>query len=409
MGQGESKPQILEAQIAEMQKQMADDRAELAFLSATPANAATAGVIAYRDNLSAKVQADTGAYNDLLSQLQLAQVDEATRAASVTIAEPAAVPVRPSRPRLSLNLGMGLVAGLLGGIALAFIFERLDPAIYTPEELQLVADSSVIGQIPRFKGSSHERRRPLLLDEVGRHSPAAEAFRRAAANVFSLAGRAGSRTLLVTSAEPGAGKSLIVANLAVAAAQAGHTVIAVDGDLRNSSLSDYFQVPAGVGLSHLLRDPRRAAGALQDTQVPGLRVLPSGAMALEADEQLTDSALRAAIELLSGQADLVLWDSPPVLAVADASACAPMMDGVLLVASRDHTSSRDIQRALQELRHAGATIVGLVYNRAQEGSLARYYQLYSRRRGGSAGMIAGSAPVEDEKVEQLATRKVSAS
>jgi capsular exopolysaccharide synthesis family protein len=409
MGQGESTPQILQAQLTAMQKQMVDDRAELAFLSATPANAATAGVTAYRDNLAAKVQADEQAYDALLNQLQTAQVEEATRSASVTVAETAAVPARPSKPRLSLNLGMGLVAGLLGGVALAFTFERLDPRIYSPEELQAAAGVSVVGQIPRFKGSSSLRARPVLLDERGRHTPTAEAFRRTASNIAFLASRSGSRALLITSAEPGAGKSLIVANLAVAAAQAGHKVIAVDGDLRNPSLTRFFHVAAGSGLRNVLRDPRRTLGSLQETEIAGLKILPSGAAPADSGELLTEGAVQAVVDELKGQADLVLWDSPPVLAVADASAFGPLADGVLLVASRDHASSRDIQRALQELNHAGARMMGLIYNRAQEGNLARYYYVYAHQREESAGRIAGSGPAQDEAAEQLAARKASAS
>lgn len=196
-------------------------------------------------------------------------------------------------------------------------------------------------------------------------SAAAEAYRTLRTNIlFSSLDRT-LRTLLVTSTAPDEGKSTTLANLAVTMAEAEQRVLMVDCDLRRPSLHTLFGLPNTHGVTSALLDQAESALPVQETGVPGLSLIASGPLPPRPADLLGSRRMAALIERLHGEADLVLFDTPPVAAVIDAAVLAPRIDGVLLVLQAGHTRRDRAREARQLLEKAKANIVGVVLNGAK--------------------------------------------
>lgn len=205
-------------------------------------------------------------------------------------------------------------------------------------------------------------------------SPVAEAYRSLRTNLEFSSLDKPLRTMIVTSAAPEEGKSTVLANLAVVMAQAGKHVILVDCDLRRPSLHELFGISNHTGLTTALLDEAAAELPLRETGVPGLRLLPSGPLPPNPAELLDSRRMAELIETLRNQADIVLFDAPPVIAVADAAILASKVDGVLLVINAGVTKREHAQRAKAALERVNARLVGTVLNNVDlDMSLYGYY------------------------------------
>ena len=205
-------------------------------------------------------------------------------------------------------------------------------------------------------------------------SPVAEAYRTLRNNVQLSNVDNPVRSLLVSSASQDEGKSTTLANLGVTFAQAGNRVVLVDCDLRRPTLHKLFGVPNDKGLTSMLLADQSAALPLLDTPVEGLRLLPSGPPPPNPSELLGSKRLETAIARLQEEADLLLFDSPPVLVVSDAAVLARRVDAVLLVVSAGKTKRDQASRARQVFDRTGARILGVVLNNARlDASVYSYY------------------------------------
>lgn len=213
-------------------------------------------------------------------------------------------------------------------------------------------------------------------------SPAAEAFRTLRVNIQFASPDHPLRTILATSTSPEDGKSTTIANLAIALAETGATTLLVDADLRRPSLHTLFGAPNDAGLTSLMLtaatpgataiDP--ASVPLQETAIPNLRLLTSGPAPPNPAELLASRRMADLLTLLAGQATYVLFDTPPVIAVADAAVLAPRVDGVLLVVRAGKTRRDLAVKARKALEQVKANIVGVVLTDATlEGSAYAYY------------------------------------
>ena len=204
---------------------------------------------------------------------------------------------------------------------------------------------------------------PDLVTLSNPRSAAAEAYRTLRTNVQLSSIDAPIRALLVTSASADEGKSTTLANLAVAFAQAGQRVVLVDCDLRRPSLHTVFGVANERGLTSMLLEDD-AAAPLVATAVEGLRLLPSGPIPPNPSELLGSKRIENAIERLKSDADLLLFDAPPALAVSDAAVLSRRVDAVMLVVSAGRTKRDHASRARQVLERAGARLLGVVLTNA---------------------------------------------
>ncbi len=207
-------------------------------------------------------------------------------------------------------------------------------------------------------------------------SPTAEAYRSLYINLSFSSQEQPVRTLLVTSAGPDEGKSTTLANLAVVAAQMGQRVILVDCDLRQPRQHELFGLRNDVGVSSLTAGQSQVETACQAVvETPGLQVLTSGPLPVSPAQVLASRRMDELIGELAGRADLVLFDSPPVVAVSDASVLATKVDGVLLVLNAGQTKRDYARRAKEALEKVHARIIGAVLNNVStDAALQGYYR-----------------------------------
>lgn len=296
--------------------------------------------------------------------------NKSERGYTLSLVDPAVVPQSPAQPRKELNIAVGLMFGLVGGLGLAFLFENLDTRLYTTRQIELATELTTLGEIP----TARKRQQTSFLNC---NSPQGEAFRYLRTKILSLNREVPPRTLLITSAEPGEGKSTIVANLAYTIAQSGRSVIVVDGDLRLPTLHKIFELPNTIGLSTILKRESTLAEAVQCSATAGVQVLTSGPLPPNPAELLGSPQMTALIEQLKRRFDLVLLDSPAYLAVTDAAILAPLADGVVLVVGRAQIRQEAVRTARQELVNINANLMGIVVNRAEQDR--HYHSYYSTK------------------------------
>lgn len=323
--------------------------------------------IALRDSAepdSAEAAEAQEAVADVRSTLRDLTTDQTDVAATLidggTIITPARLPQGP-RPRgLVRILAASLAVGLLLGLGLAFLLDRLDTRVRGAADLERTLGVRTLGTIPVFP----ERHRHAGTRLVTVHAPAgpeADAFRRLRTAVL-LAGQAdGVRTLAVTSAVADEGKTTVAANLAVALAQGGRRVILIGADLRRAGAEELFGLPASPGLSDLLLG-KCTIDDVEHQVGPDLTVITRGSDVDTPTDLLGSETTANAILELGHGFDHVIVDTPPVLAVADVLVLAPSLDATLMVVSLAQASTAQVAEAGTELALAGAKVLGAALN-----------------------------------------------
>lgn len=274
----------------------------------------------------------------------------------LSIVQEAEVPNAASSPRVKLNLALGLLLGLAGGVGLALLRSTLDTRIHNEKDLERVTDVPVLGGIvfdPKAK------QRPLVI-HADPHSPRAESFRTLRTNLQFLDVGRPERAFVVTSAMPAEGKSTTSANLAIALAESGASVLLVDADLRKPNLHEYLGIEGGVGLTDAIIGTVEPEDAIQRWGTTSLSVLASGPIPPNPSELLGSSAMGTLIDYLVREYDVVLFDAPPLLPVTDAAILARVVGGCLIVAASGKTRATQLGAALDALVTVGAPQSGIV-------------------------------------------------
>ncbi|MBI3191863.1 MAG: polysaccharide biosynthesis tyrosine autokinase, partial [Pedosphaera parvula] len=231
----------------------------------------------------------------------------------VDITDRAEPGLRAVRPNISLNIGLGVVVGLMMGIGLAFFIEYLDTSVKTIDDVERSLQAPVLGVIPQNVGS--------LLDE-GPESPHAEAYRVLRTNVLFSRKNPNLNSITVVSGGAGEGKSTTIFNLATVFAQNGHRVLIVDSDLRRPSLHKFLNVSNSVGLTNFLLKQSTIEEVIQTTNIPTLHFLPSGKLPSSSMGILNSTQMKEFIRIVKERYDFVFFDSPPIMGVSDASILA---------------------------------------------------------------------------------------
>ena len=206
-----------------------------------------------------------------------------------------------------------------------------------------------------------------------------EAIRAVRTNVLFSSAEDGVHTVVVTSAGPGEGKSLFSSNLSVSLAQAGQRVLHIDADMRRPRVHEIFDVTQEPGLSNLLVGDCKPSEAVRKTVVKNLCVLPAGMIPPNPAELLGSKRCAEYLATLGEHFDWVILDSPPVLAVADASVLANGASGVIFVVGADQTSRHTAKAAVDQLHAVQAHVIGAVLNRADVDRNPYYYSTYYRK------------------------------
>jgi polysaccharide biosynthesis transport protein len=339
-----------------------------------------------REDLNA--QLDTLRATQVVLQSQLLELDpgRAITEGGGKIVQEARVPRRPASPNHVRTSALALLAGLALGTGLAFLRERLDDSIRDRQELERRLGAPVLANVPHV-AKWRRREETHLIALTDPKNPVSEAYRTLRTNIQFLASKGDIRTILVTSSTAGEGKSATAANLAVVMAQAGRRVVLVSADLRRPRLHRFLGIPNRPGLSLVLSGSASIVNAVQETEVPSLRVIPSGPVPPNPAELLSSDRMDEVLETLRALADLVVIDTPPVLAVADASILAPRVDGTLFVVDAETASRSATQQSRDQMANAGARVLGAVLNRfnlAQGATYPYYYYYYYSQAAAAA-------------------------
>ena len=311
-------------------------------------------------------------YANLYQQYEEVRLAEARAQDTVVLTEPA-LSARKVRPQTARNTLMALIIGLMLGLGAAFLIEYLDDTVKTPDDIARMTDIPLLTGIATVQ---EEDALPLVAHTRPK-SPVSEAFRILRTNIQFAGVDKPLRSLVITSPGPSEGKSFITANLGIVMAQMGHKVIIVDADLRRPMQHRFFNVPKNVGLTNVLvANPHTILDdALRETEVPNLWVLPSGSTPPNPSELLGSRRMQEVLEELLERADLILFDTPPALAVTDASILAKNADGVLVITQVGGTRIPALYQTLLELDRVGVRVIGTVLNQLPpKGS--RYYSYY---------------------------------
>jgi polysaccharide biosynthesis transport protein len=293
---------------------------------------------------------------------------------ALSVVDPARLPQVPISPNVPLTVLLAAAIGCLLAVGGAFLIEYIDDTIKAPDDVTQSMKLSVLGVIARITGETPEEK---LIAARHPRSSHAEAYRVLRTNIQVADVDRPISTLLITSPNPVEGKSVTAANLAVVMAQAGLRVILVDADMRRPVQHKMFHLANNRGLTEGLMQPSPSLdGILYATETENLKVIPTGQIPPNPAELLGSKRMKALIELLKESADMVIFDTPPCLPLADAAILARQVDGALMVVDSGRTRRDAALRAKEALERAGAHILGVALNRVSAHSSGYYYYYY---------------------------------
>jgi polysaccharide biosynthesis transport protein len=310
-------------------------------------------------------RAEIQSLSDRIAQLE---VLKELQTGDVQVVQRATPPRERSSPKPVRYAIVAALLGLILGLIVLVLLTRFDERIRDEDELMAMIPAPVLARIPEVA-----RSRRLGQTRTAQDPSLIEAFDFLRLNLQVMGPRSGSQVVAVTSPVAGDGKTTVVDGLARSLASSGDEVVAVDLDLRNPMLHSYFDVPreSGRGVLDALLESGSPDDFTQLTSQPQLRVLPAGLHPALPSALLGSGRLENLLEQLREGADYVLLDTPPVSAVADASAIATAADGVILVLDLTRTHRNELLVAREQLENARARTLGIVINRASARSAAQ--------------------------------------
>ncbi|QRO87115.1 polysaccharide biosynthesis tyrosine autokinase [Kytococcus sedentarius] len=330
------------------------------------------------------------------------QQQDQTPATSILPLANAELPSSPTEPQPARALVLGGLAGLALGYVIAWFRHRQDTRVRTQEDIEEAAGGApTLGLIPENEALASPERAVRNSDEVDFSTR--EALRQFRTNLRFVNVDHAPKSIVVTSARMGEGKSTISSNLAYLLAEGGERVILVDADLRRPSVAGIFDIDSSVGLTQVLAGSADLADAVQPTEHPNLMVLPAGTIPPNPSELLGSQRMRDLIATLT-QTHRVILDAPPLLPVTDAALLTTSTDGAVLVVAANDTRKEHVERAAANLRNVNARLLGAVINRASVSRLNRI--LYGEGYGyGSYGYGYGNSYGSDAKGKGKKRRK----
>src|SRR5437667_91663 len=338
--------------------------------------------------LKREVDTNKQLYEGLLQTLKQTGVSASLKATNIRIVDSAVPPVKPATPKIPLNLTVASLLGLGLGISAAFLQERLDDTLKGADDVERLFGLPALALIPSVHHLNGDRSsvRKLLdsastlrssqngtastpgaywhrIDQRGKPQAAlVEAFRSLCASVLLSTADHPPGSLLVTSTQPGEGKTTVATNLALSLAQLGQRVLLVDADLRFPSLQSLFGMREKLGLVSYLTGQQDWREAVRPSGSPGLDLLLCGPLPPNPAELLSAKSMGAFLVSAKSEYAFVILDSPPLLTLADSRILASLVDGVLLVVKSGATPREQVMQSQSSIRTAGANLIGVVLN-----------------------------------------------
>lgn len=310
----------------------------------------------------------------------------------------ALVPSAASAPNRLMSVGSGIIIGIIVGLALVVLRELVGAKVRTADQVKQITGSGLLGSVVADRGTSNF---PMASQDL-RLSPRAEEYRQIRTNLHFVKTDESNKVFIVTSAMPGEGKSVTSANVAAAAAAAGHTVCLVEADLRMPKLGDFLDLESGVGFTTVLANDVHLDDALQPWGPDGLQVLLSGGIPPNPSELLESAAAEKLLKGLNDRFEIVVVDCPPVVPVTDAAILAGMFGGAVMVVGIGKGEVRDLRRAVESLKGTNAPILGAIVNFAPRGSRRRYRKGYGQSPTREGNLL--SAPEQERSISHVRRR-----
>jgi capsular exopolysaccharide synthesis family protein len=353
----------LQQKINQLNLQLANLNSAVAAAPLNSQSVVQAGQAAQRSQISSQLST----YSTQLGSLQLTALTAGQTGPQVI--SRAAAPASPVRPKPIENVFIGIVAGLVLGVIIAFFREYFGQTIDSTEDLEaLLGDLTVVGVLPEVSAWK-DRREARLISSASPHARAAEAYRTVRVALKFLALGNPVRSVQITSPLPLEGKTTTSANLAVTASRAGERVLVLSCDLRRPRLHEFFGLTNDVGLTTVLIDEVALQDAIQWSDGDGehpIAVLASGPLPPNPSELLASDRMAKLVRSLVNEYDLVLVDGPPVLPVVDALILSGLVDATLILATVGKTKKHAVERSLELLHQVDAPVAGGILNAMPE-------------------------------------------
>lgn len=319
--------------------------------------------------LERRVQASQSTYETLLNKLQEAQVAENQAIGNARIISTATAPKKRSGPSKKKYLAAGGLAGILLGLATAFLLDLKDKSVKTLKEARDLFGVPLLGVIPTFGKSGKTRSSVGTLERIDSRivardlprSPIGQAYQMLQANLKFLSSDKPLKALVVTSSVPKEGKSEVSANLAAAIAQVGRRVLLVDADMRHPSQHHLWELTNSVGLSNIIVGEANFNTVVREV-MPRLDVLTAGVIPPNPVALLDSKRMASLVETFAKNYDCVIFDSPPLAGIADAPMLGKIADGILLVVRPGVVDETSAKAAKDFLARSGQNVLGLVAN-----------------------------------------------
>src|SRR4051812_46460250 len=330
--------------------------------------------LAQFNRIKAKAERLKTLYDRLLNNLKDVNVSQSVDSGDqISIMEMAGAPVSV-RPGLLKSLLIGLGIGVLAGIGILLLLDRIDDRMASFGEFQHHFSENVLGQIPKEKTKG---RVTLLQPDDARHV-FAESYRNVRSSIFFMPYEGPRpKTMLITSSVPNEGKSTISSNLAITMALSGARTLLIDGDLRRGALREAFGVSSKIGFSEVLKQEVNWQEVVVPTTYPNLFILPRGKTLGQPSEHLLRESTDALLREMYNQYDYIIIDSSPVLAADDSTSLAPKIDATLFVIRLSYTSARLTRKSLELLYNRQVNVPGVILNYVDTSLPEYYYYQYS--------------------------------
>ena len=344
-------------------------------------------------SLRSKMQRAQQRYHEVVERLQELKLSRSYAGFSTDLLASAEVPMNPVWPRLPIVLALGLVGGLAIGSLLVLAAETFDSTFSSVEELERATGAAVIAHVPRMPvrelrkaakvGSALD---PTLMSYHSPRSQESEIFRVGRTSMMIANRKDSVQTMMVTSPQPGDGKSTTIANMAISFAQTGKRVLLIDADMRRPVVAKLFGLQHDPGLSDFLSGNMDFADVIAVSEVPNLDVMPNGSPTAEPAELLESQQLMRLFQHACESYDLVLVDAPPVLAVADPAIIAPFVDSVLLTVRVIKNGRGIVDDAIRILDDIQIQPTAVIVNGIDKNAIRSYqYGGYGRNKYGYVG------------------------
>jgi succinoglycan biosynthesis transport protein ExoP len=293
---------------------------------------------------------------------------------NIRIVEPAELPLFPVGNRM-LTLILGGVLSLFLSVGFAFFLTYLENTVRIPDDVEQYLGLPVLGIVPKVAEAKSAKKPLIVLNGDLKEAPA-EAYRSLRTNLLFSGKDSPRKTIVISSAGPKEGKSITTVNLGMALAQAEQNVLLVDADLRRPMLHRVFGFDRQRGLSSVLIGELTIDEAILNTQTPKLSVLTSGSLPADPSQALGSEQMKDVINYAREHYDIVLFDSAPILGMADTRVLAAETDGTVLVIKPGDATRKALKAAIDTLKRVGAQICGVVLNNVNVRRDRYYYKYY---------------------------------